>query len=130
MFRQSMGLSPDSGPRIDRLEPHASAGEGPEAIEAIFASVDRDRMQAARRTLAYLDSGGSAEELLTAARRLIFLKGSNAHDYKFSSAALEDYYQLSPTWRNRYLATTMFNLRGSGAADNPLVARTRAALVG
>jgi len=128
MFRQSMGLGADNGPRIDRIEPSTDKEQGAEAIEAIFASVNRDRMQAARRTLAYLNGGGSPEELLTAARRLIFLKGSNAHDYKFSSAALEDYYHVSPTWRNRYLATAMFNLRGSGGADNPLVARTRAAL--
>jgi hypothetical protein len=125
-----MGLGPDSGPRIDRLEPIADAEQGPQAIEAIFASIDRDRMQAARRTLAFLNGGGSAEDLLTTARRLIFLKGSNAHDYKFSSAALEDYYHVSPALRNRFLATAMFNLRGSGAADNPLVARTRAALLG
>ena len=33
---------------------------------------------------------------MTAVRRLIFLKGRDAHDYKFSSAALEDYYHASP----------------------------------
>ena len=126
MFRQSMDrLSPA---RLDALEPAPLAGEGASAVEEIFHEASRDRMAAARKTLAYLQGGGAAEELLTAARRLIFLKGTNSHDYKFCSAALEDYSQVSPEWRSRYLATSMFNLRGSGDPDNPLVARTRAAL--
>lgn len=130
MFREAMGLKGDGGPRIDRLEPAEKMTAGPEALESIFASVPRDRSDAARKTLGYLQAGGSAEALHTAARRLIFLKGTNSHDYKFSSAALEDFYHLSPEWRGRYLATGMFNLRGSGEKDNPLVERTRAALRG
>ena len=63
-----------------------------------------------------------------AARRLIFLKGNNAHDYKFSSAVLEDYERLSPPWRNRLLAASAFYFRGSGERDNELVQRTRTAL--
>ena len=63
-----------------------------------------------------------------AARRLIFLKGQNAHDYKFSAAVLEDYFDVTPAWRGQFLATSVFNLRGSGDRDNPLVQRTRAAL--
>jgi len=59
---------------------------------------------------------------------LIFLKGNNSHDYKFSSAVLEDYQHVSPDWRERYLAASVFNLRGAGDADNQLVKRTRAAL--
>ena len=51
------------------------------------------------------------------ARRLVFLKGNDAHDYKFSSAVLEDYEHVSPRWRNRYLATSLFYLPGSGAPD-------------
>jgi hypothetical protein len=100
----------------------------PHSVEEIFADVSRDRGEAARKTYAYLQAGGSPEALMTAARRLIFLKGTDAHDYKFSSAALEDYYHVSPAWRNHYLATSMFNLRGSGHKDNPLVERARAAL--
>ena len=128
MFRQSMGLRGTDGLLLDRLEPAQGAGTGAEAIEAIFADVPKDRASAARLTLAYLDAGGSPDALLTAARRLIFLKGENAHDYKFSSAALEDYRNVSKEWRNRYLATAMFNLRGAPERDNPLVQRTRAAL--
>jgi hypothetical protein len=131
MFREMMdgNLSAARIDRIETVEAPARNAAG-EALEAIFADVSRDRSAAAARTLAYLKAGGSPEALLTGARRLIFLKGNNSHDYKFSSAALEDYYHVSPEWRDLYLATSMFNLRGSGDRDNPLVARTRAALSG
>jgi hypothetical protein len=104
------------------------AAAGMEAVSEIFRDVSGDRGAAAQKMLAYLDGRGDAKPLLDAARVLIFLKGNNAHDYKFSSAVLEDYYHVSPQWRNRFLASSVYNLRGSGAGDNPLVQRTRAAL--
>ena len=58
----------------------------------------------------------------------MFLKGDDAHDYKFSSAVLEDYYHASPSYRERYLAASMLLLPGSGDRDNNLVKRTCAAL--
>ena len=73
-------------------------------------------------------AGGGVQDLINAARRLIFLKGQNAHDYKFSAAVLEDYLNVSPAWRDRFLATSVFNLKGSGDRDSSLVERTRAAL--
>lgn len=120
----------DSGKaiKIEQFEPLALKATGPLAIEEIFAEVSNDRMTAARKMSAYLKENPQPGKLLEAARRLIFLKGTNAHDYKFSSAVLEDYYQVSPQWRARYLAASVFNLRGSGAPDNELVKRTRGAL--
>ena len=35
---------------------------------------------------------------------------------------------MAPPWRDRYLAASVFNLKGSGDSDNDLVKRTRAAL--
>jgi len=97
-------------------------------IAEIFQDVSRDRLQAARKTLAYLKVHPQPKELIDAARVTTFMKGTDAHDYKFSSAVFEDYGHLSPAWRDRYLAASMFYLRGSGAKDNELVKRTRAAL--
>ena len=97
-------------------------------IEEIFADVSRDRMTAAGKVRTYLGSHPQAKPLIDAARRLIFLKGHDAHDYKFSSAVLEDYYHVSPQWRDQFLALSVFNLRGSGDRDNQLVQRTRSAL--
>ena len=41
---------------------------------------------------------------------------------------LEDYYNASPAWRDRYLASSLLLLPGSADRDNDLVRRTRAAL--
>lgn len=113
---------------IDTL-PKMDLKAGPEAISEILADVSKDRVLAARKTLALLeDPSVKPEALLTAARRLIFSKGTDSHDYKFSSAALEDYYHATGPWRARYLATSMFNLKGSGDRDTSLIERARAAL--
>jgi hypothetical protein len=116
------------GVKIDLFEPLSLKATGARATEEIFAEVSNDRMTAARKMAAYLKENPQPEKLIDAARRLIFLKGNNSHDYKFSSAVLEDYYHVSPAWRDRYLAASVFNLRGSGGPDNELVKRTRAAL--
>jgi hypothetical protein len=116
--------------KIDQFEPLPPKAKSPLAIEEIFAEVSSDRMTAARKMSAYLQENPQPEPLLAAARRLIFLKGNNAHDYKFSSAVLEDYAHVSSQWRARYLAASAFNLRGAGGPDNEMVKRTRAALQG
>ncbi len=119
----------EHGVRIDTLEPlPTSATTGDAAIAEIFAEISSDRLIAARKVLGYLQANGAARPLADAARRLIFLKGTNSHDYKFSSAVLEDYDRLSPAWRDRLLAASVFYLRGSGDRDNALVERTRVAL--
>ena len=121
MTRKAAALS------IDDVKPLAIQ-QPSGAIEEILSDVSADRMNAARKVRQYLHDGGSVQDLMNAARRLIFLKGDNAHDYKFSAAVLEDYFNVSPAWRAQFLATSVFNLRGSGDRDNALVARTRAAL--
>lgn len=113
---------------LEALEPVAPAESDQEAIAAIFQDVSGNRPAAAARVLGYLQAGRSPEDLIAAARRMIFLKGRDSHDYKFSSAVLEDFYNVTPAWRNQFLATAVFNLKGTGDADNSLVARTRAAL--
>jgi hypothetical protein len=109
---------------VDELEPDSNRP----TIDEIFADISDNRLRAASKTLAWLKHNPAPREFITAARRLVFLKGTNAHDYKFSSAVLEDYENVSPAWRDRYLAASVFNLRGSGDPDNTLVKRTRAAL--
>jgi hypothetical protein len=116
------------GVRIDELEPAKLESTGEEAVAEIFTDVTNERLTAARKVLAYLQNKGDVRLLADTARRLIFLKGNNSHDYKFSSAVLEDYEHLSPPWRDRFLAASVFNLRGSGHADTDLVKRIRSAL--
>ncbi|MEX0717702.1 MAG: hypothetical protein WD066_14000 [Planctomycetaceae bacterium] len=113
---------------IDDVTPVVPEGTGTAAVEEIFADVSGDRDAAAAKVRGFIAGGGDAKELIDAARRLTFLKGNDAHDYKFSSAALEDYYHVSPAWRDQYLALSVYNLDGTGSRDNDLVQRTRAAL--
>ena len=115
---------------IDDLQAAPLKSSGPQALEEIFAEINNDRMDAARKLLAWLKENPQPKAFIDAARVLIFLKGRDAHDYKFSSAVLEDYQHVSPAWRDRYLAASVFNLRGSGDSNNDLVKRTRAALRG
>jgi len=114
--------------RIDQLEPLPLETTGPGQIEEIFAGLHDVPALAAGKVMSYLRQNPDPTAFLDAARVLVFLKGRDAHDYKFSSAILEDYAFLSPGWRDRYLAASVFNLRGSASADNGLVRRTRAAL--
>ena len=100
----------------------------PPTLDEIFADVSGDKLEAAQEVAGLAASGGEARPFIDAAQRLIYLKGTDSHDYKFSSAVLEDYDHLSPALRDRFLAASVFWLKGSGAPDSGLVARTRAAL--
>jgi hypothetical protein len=117
--------------QVDRLEKVEPQAKGAEAIAEVLADISKDRVLAARKTLALAERDpAGVDPLMTAARRLIFNKGRDAHDYKFSSAALEDYYHATPAARARCLATAMFNLHGTGDRDNALIDRARASLGG
>jgi hypothetical protein len=129
LFRAGMkGRGSIAEHKVDSIEPAEIPSESTAALDAIFADVGSDRMAAARKTLAYARANPHPYDFITRARTLIFLKGRDSHDYKFSSAVLEDYLNVSPEWRDKFLATSVFNLKGSAGNDNPLVQRTRAAL--
>jgi hypothetical protein len=129
MFHSAMqGRGKVADTKLAELEPAELTATGADAVNEIFADVKRDPMAAARKTLNYATEHPDPKPLIDAARLLVFLKGNDAHDYKFSSAVLEDYRSVSPEWRGRYLAASMFNLNGSTEPDNRLVEKTRAAL--
>ena len=127
LFRDAVGRRNLSSMRVDEMDEKPVSANG-DAVSEIFNQLGASRKDAAGMALGWLRQTGRAEDLMHAARRLVFLKGNDAHDYKFSSAVLEDYYHLSPPWRDRFLATSLFYLPGSGAPDNHLVDRIRAAL--
>lgn len=116
--------------KIDALEPLAPDKSGQDAVAEIFADVSRDKRLAARKVLGYRAAQGDPRAVIDAARLLVFFKGTDSHDYKFSSAILEDFARVSAEWRDRVLAAGMMNFKGSGSADVGLVKRTRAALKG
>ncbi len=112
---------------IDDLAP-ADEGSGDDPLHDIFATLGKDSPAAARQLLGYLEAGHSADDALRYARHLIFLKGNDAHDYKYSSAVLEDFHAISPAWRDRYLAAALFKMRSENEATTPLVHRIHEAL--
>ncbi|HZN70030.1 MAG TPA: hypothetical protein VFB66_32445 [Tepidisphaeraceae bacterium] len=128
LFRKALGDAPQN--RIDGIEPQPpkEGADSPKALEEIFADVSQDRMAATRKALAFLQANANPKPLIDAARLTVFLKGNDSHDYKYSSALLEDWAHLKSPWRERYLAAGMFLLTGSQEPDNKLVQRTRAAL--
>ena len=127
LFREAMQARGDVGDlTIDSLV--AVETREPVTVDIVFNAVGRQPLEAARHAMNFLSFDHNAETLMNAARRLIFLKGTDAHDYKFSTAALEDYYKISPVVRNQFMAASMYNLKGTSAADNKLVDRIRAAL--
>lgn len=131
LFRDALpGRGSVGEARVDELEGIPTEGGDAEALEEILADISGDRAAAAGKLHARLEAGLPPGHFIDAARRLIFAKGNNSHDYKFSSAVLEDFYEITPEWRNRYLAASVFNLRGTGHEDNALVQRSRRALGG
>lgn len=123
------GNKPDEGTRMDELTPLATKSTGSEAVAEIFTELSsKTREEAARKVLSYLESGGEPRLFADAARKMIFAKGNDAHDYKFSSAVLEDYRFIPGEVGNRYLAASVGYLKGSGASDTKLVTRIREAL--
>ncbi len=129
LFRQDPKDLESKKERIHLLQPAELPSSTPDALETIFAELTKDRYTTAERILSFCQRHpANAKHFIDNARRMLFLKGNNAHDYKFTSAVLEDFYQISPGLREAFLAASVYNLRGASERDNPLVQRTRAAL--
>lgn len=130
MFHDSMRSRGKVGSqKIDALEAIEPSKDPAEDLQQAFVDLSRDRGKAVSRVLGLLQADPTlAGPLVDQARRLVFAKGRDSHDYKFSSAVLEDYHALRSPWRERFLAASMVQLRGAGDPDNPLVGRIRAAM--
>jgi hypothetical protein len=129
LFRGAMKSRGNIGDqKIEQLEPATIPTDNKAALDSIFDAVSGSKTKAAQQTLAYARANPEPHDYINRARQLIFTKGKDTHDYKFSSAVLEDYLNVSPEWRARFLATSVFNLKGSKDADVELIKRTRAAL--
>ncbi|QDT09655.1 hypothetical protein [Planctomycetes bacterium K23_9] len=97
-------------------------------VPEVFQLMGKSRSEASEGLYRFLSAGGDAQSVVDHARRLVFLKGNDSHDYKFSSAALEDYRGLTPQWRNRFLAASMFQLNSPTDRTRPLVKRIHDAI--
>ncbi len=127
-FRESMKSRGNVGSEQIKVVEITDKPDEVPGVDEIFATVSSNRTRASAEMQTFLASGGPPESLIHAARRLVFLKGNDAHDYKFSSAALEDFYAVSLQFRNAYLASAAYLLPGSKDRDNGLVERVQNAL--
>jgi hypothetical protein len=124
-------VKPTGTTAIDSLEPgeHDSKTHDPETIAAILETLGQDRHKAATQTYAYLSRGGSADLVFDAARRLIFHKGRDSHDYKYGAALWEEsLLSTDARVKTALVASSMFNLTSPKTPDSPLMIRARAAI--
>jgi hypothetical protein len=122
---------PASANRIDSLKPGGDTltSNGGEAVAEIFTAINRDRNDAGAKAMTYLARGGSADLIFDMARRMIFHKGRDSHDYKYGAAVWEEFlWSTDSKWRGPMVAAAMFNLPGAKTPDSPLMTRARDAV--
>ena len=120
---------PPGGPTIDALAQSKPDTTGDEAVAEVFATVSKDKGEAARKAMGYLAAGGSTDLMFDAARRMIFHKGKDSHDYKYGAAAWEECVLASdPKWRGPLTAAALYNCPGAKTPDSPLMIRAREAV--
>ncbi|MSR59414.1 MAG: hypothetical protein EXS05_17515 [Planctomycetaceae bacterium] len=107
--------------QIADLAPAAISADRPTALDDLFATLTNDPAGAAPKALAYARQHPQPDDFARQARQLIFRKAADPHHYKYAAAIFEDYGLVSPEWRPSMLATSVYYLRGSGAADSPLM---------
>jgi hypothetical protein len=114
---------------IDAIDPAEPGGTGDEAIASIFETVGTDRAKAAAQVVGYAARGGSLDDVFAGARRMIFSKGRDSHQYKYGAAAWEESQLASdPKWRAPLAAAAMFYVPGSTTPDSPLMTQAREAI--
>jgi len=114
---ESRGKLPPN--KIDEITPASPHGEVTELLRRDGGKTNAS----AAAVLGYLNDGGDPNVLMHRARELVFHKGNDAHDYKYSAALLEDYYARSPQWRDRIMAAGSALLPDENAKDTDLAAR-------
>lgn len=122
-FRNLLDSKRDKDVRITQLEAGAIAESPEAATEEILSAISTDRAEAAAKAYAYDQKFGHSNEVFDGARRLVFTKCTEHHQYKWPAAVFEDYGRVSPEWRPHMAATAMYYLRGTGHPDSPVIER-------
>jgi hypothetical protein len=125
MFRE-MTRAREADINLQRLEPLPLENKGTEPLEEIFSDLSAaQRLQAARKSLGYLRSGGDANNLINTARHHLVYGAQEAHDYKFAEAVFDNYAQFpDQAWRSRFLSAGMAYFKAPTRRPVPIVAET------
>lgn len=111
--------------RIDAIAPLQALD-----LDEIFRTLARNRTEAVRQALGWLQAGGDAAALGTRARWYATLKNTGTHDIKFIEAMLENYRWLRLPWRDALLAASLMYANGSDDRDDGVVVRAQTLLGG
>lgn len=135
LFREA--IKPPEGPSLTAIEPIPTESKPDEAIADVFDALSTDRLKAAGKLLGYLradshaDPRSASDTYFAAARRTIFRKGRDSHDYKFGAAAWEEFaLAADDRWRAPLAVASLFNLPASDKPESPLMTRAREAVAG
>ena len=108
---------------LETLEPLPLDHTSGDAIAEIFSDLSAGhRLQAARKSLGYLQKGGDAAALIANARHHLVYNAEEAHDYKFSEAVFDNHSQLADSaWRHRFLSAGMAYFKAPAKRPGPVV---------
>jgi hypothetical protein len=122
MFRKlAYATQPDLS--LDALQPLPLDSTGVDAIAEIFSDLATGhRLQAARKSLSYLQNGGDAAALIATARHHLVYNVDEAHDYKYSEAVFDNYSHFADSaWRYRFLSAGMAYFKAPASRPAPVV---------
>jgi hypothetical protein len=112
----------------DAVGSDAAARDASAAAEGILTTMATNRTAAARDAFAYATRHADRPELFSAARRLVFTRATDTHDYKYPAAAFEDITAVSPAWRPHMLAASMLHIPSPAAPESQVIQRAREAI--
>jgi hypothetical protein len=129
LFRGETKLTDSAGIDALHADPDVSVPNGDAAVAEIFMAASDNKKKARAQAMAYLGHGGSRDLIFDAARRMIFHKGHDSHDYKYGAALWEEcLWSTEPKWRDPLVAAALSYFPGAKAPDSPLMIRARDAL--
>jgi hypothetical protein len=108
MFRRLVDAA-QSDLSLDALQPLPLDNTGADALTEIFSDLTAgQRLQAARKSLGYLQNGGDPAALIATARQHLVYNADEVHDYKYCEAVFDNYAHLADAaWRYRFLSAGM-----------------------
>ena len=119
----------DSKLEIDAIEPIEPDSQGDEAVAEVFDEAAESPTKAASKLIGHVERGGDLAPFFDGARRLIFAKGRDSHQYKYGAAAWEESrLAADPIWRAPLAAAALSYIPNRKAADSPLMTRAREAV--
>ena len=113
---------------IDTYEPGdgiAYSGDDQEMYGQLFENISANRRQASGQLLYLLQQGADVADYKYLGRMYTLVNNAGYHDYKFTEAAFENSYAMSPEWQQRYLGASVFYMNGSADKANGFVNQAR-----